>query len=129
MAEELIISYSDPALHDIDLVLSTSGVTVTVEAGSITSEGVGYTLSAAESHSVGSYPTSCTVTGYLVIDTANSNALRVFVDEFVHDGVDVTYDFDSSPYTLVSPLYSADVPSGTTDLSTLTWKHWKIVAP
>lgn len=126
MAEELITSYSSPTQHAIDLSLSMSGLTITVGAGSIVSEGTSYALASSEAHTVGSYAVSCTVMGSLVLDASNS--LHVFVDEFVHDGVDVTYDFDSSPYTLVSPLYLVEVPAGTTDLSTLSWKRWKIVA-
>jgi len=85
-----------------------------------------YVLALDEVHTVGSYVVDCVVAGYLVIDTANSNDLRVFVDEFLQDGIDAPYEFENSPYELITCLYQFTVPPGTTDLSTLDWYRWSI---
>jgi len=127
MTESTIISYANPTDHAVDLPLSLSSLVITVPVGSVTYGGVSYALTAPETHTVGSYAVDCTVLGALVLDTTNSNTLRVFVDEFLHDGIDVPYEFDSSPYDLITFLYQLDVPAGATDLSTLDWYRWKIV--
>jgi len=127
MTETLITSYASPGLHGVDLSLSLSGLTITVPASSVTYKSSSYSLALDEVHTVGSYAVDCLVAGYLVLDTANSNTLRVFVDEVLQDGLDAPYNFENSSYELIAYLYQFTVPSGTTDLSTLDWYRWSII--
>lgn len=114
----LITKVTESVAHAFDLDVQFNGLDVTIKAGQIQWEGE--TLDLIEDEDVaigpdGQHP--MVVMGYLVRDTQDGNRLRVFVDQYIQDGVDEMYAFTrGGRFTLLAYLFLFDLPAGGTDI-------------
>ena len=117
--------------HAMDFPVTLSGATITVGAGTMKYNGVDWPLLDDEVFTVVNRPDETEIVAYIVIDrgTVPAGELRVFVDDVIQDGIDVRHKFERSErYELVAYLYRVTIPGGTTDVSTLDYHRWRIIA-
>lgn len=110
--------WTDQARNASVLSVSVSGLTLTVGAGSFKREGQDYVLAEDEEWEATNRPTKADASGYLVIEKATGQ-VGVFVDDVVHDGVDVPYVFNGSPFKVLQTLFHMDIPANTADLASV----------
>lgn len=116
-----------PAQNAVDLTITQTGMTITVEAGSFTIASVGYTLATDQNFIATADPTNDTVAcGYLVKEISTGD-IELMVDEVVMDGVDTPFDLDDGTYQLLHNLFAIKVPTGVANLDTETMEATKIV--
>ena len=112
---------------EVNLVISTTGLTISVDAGSFTWTSSTRNLIATD-HVVAVDPTDPTdVVGMLVLDV-NDDAL-VLVDEIIIDGIDLPYDFSASSYVLLHTLFIIRVPAAAANLDGLTLNCFNVIHP
>lgn len=133
MAETLINTHADPAVHAFDLAVVLSGTTITVQSNAITIKmnGADWTFAADEVFTVVNRLDVTELVAYIVIDTTpDPDEIRVFVDEYIQDGVDEPYKFvRGAQYTLLAYLYRITIPASTTDVSGFDIDRWRMIAP
>jgi len=112
----------------MDLTIDIRGLSVSVGPGLVIFFDKKYDLKDAEVHTVGSYADTAVVLGYLVLDTS-AGEVRLFVDEYLMDGVDAPFSFTrDSNLTPLATLFQFHVPPGTTSLLDVEdWQHWRII--
>lgn len=114
--------------HLMDLPIDISGLSISVGPGLVIFFDEKYDIRDAEFHTVGSYADTAVVLGYLVLDST-SNEVRLFVDEYLMDGVDTPFSFiRGSNLTPLATLFQFHVPPGTKSLLDIEdWQHWRII--
>ena len=136
MTEALHKSYCKAGESEFDLPVSLSGLVVTVACAGqvIRINGVDHTFADDEEFTVSDRSDAAFIRAFIVVDTnppgpPGTEEVRVFVDEVVDDGVDVSHSFDRDgdlvPHAM---LYALDIPANTAYLAGIDHNRWCIVA-
>lgn len=124
---ETVLTTQSSGAHEFDLPVTLQDTGVLVAGGPVRLRKVDYTAQ-EELITFPAREHATIVTGYLVLDTQTS-LLELFVDEFVQDGISVEYVFERGDrYQALAHLFHFVIPPNTTDLSTLDYTRWRIIA-
>jgi hypothetical protein len=125
-----IESFDELAANNIDPVLSSSGLDITVEAGTFVHAGTTYVLPSDFTAAVTpDGANTLWLSLYLAIEISSGDVV-VFLDEILEDGVDIPYDWDASAtHTRICQLASIQVAAAAADLDDAPADVWAVVEP
>jgi hypothetical protein len=121
-----VVQAGGAGVTEVDLVVSMSGMRVTVAAGGARWGGRDVSLGEDFECDLDVEAEGREVTGHLVVERATGRAM-VLVDEVDDD--DLAYNFAGSPYDSVCCLFSCYVPPGADSLDGVNVTVYRVVEP